>query len=80
MIEYHLIQFRLFPSFSVLGDSIIKERVTQLIHKHKCVYGDFTLTEFDDHVLADNVVSVSLSDSEHLILDRKVILLISLIL
>ena len=43
-----------------------------LIGKHKCVYGDFTLTEFDDPILSDNVVSVSLSDAEHLILDRKV--------
>ena len=43
-----------------------------LISKHKCVYGDFTLTEFEDPILSDNVVSVSLSDAEHLILDRKV--------
>lgn len=62
-----------------MPDCIIKERVTQLIHRHKCVYGDFTLTEFEDHVLSDNVVSVSLSDSDHLILDRKVILLLNLL-
>ena len=43
------------------------------------MYGDFTLTEFEDHVLSDNVVSVSLSDSDHLILDRKVILLLNLL-
>ncbi|XP_076470608.1 pachytene checkpoint protein 2 homolog [Babylonia areolata] len=56
---------------SVIGDSVIKDRVGQLIHRHKCVYGDFTITEFDDQLLSDNVLSVSLSDSDHLILDRK---------
>ena len=57
---------------SVVGDAVIKERVAHLLHKYKCVYGDFILTEFEDQVLTDNVISVSLTDSEHLILDRKV--------
>ena len=57
--------------FSIISDSIVKARVAELVQS-KCVYGDFTLNEFDDDVLSDNVQSVSLCDSDHLIVDRKV--------
>lgn len=43
-----------------------------MLRTQKCVYGDFTITEFKDDVLTDNIVSLSLSDSDHLIFDRKV--------
>ncbi|PVD21002.1 hypothetical protein C0Q70_19166 [Pomacea canaliculata] len=56
---------------SVASNAIIQERVSKILCQQKCIYGDFVLTEFGDEILSQNIQSISLSDSENLILDRK---------
>lgn len=54
------------------SDALIKDRVHNLLHQQNCVFDDFTLTEFNDEILADSILSVSLSDFDNLVLERKV--------
>ncbi|KAK7491376.1 hypothetical protein BaRGS_00017354 [Batillaria attramentaria] len=56
---------------SITRDALIKDRVGQFLNTQKCVYGDFTITDFKDDILTESIISVSLSDSDHLIFDRK---------
>ena len=50
----------------------IKERVRQLFQQNSKCFGDFTLTSFDDPFLQENLVSLSVVDTEFLHRDQVI--------
>ena len=42
----------------------MKEHVSKLLERHQTVFGDFTITEYDDPFLTEHVKSVSVCDTD----------------
>lgn len=49
-------------TFSTLRAVVLTEHVKALLRKQGTVFGDFIVTEFEDPILKEHAVSVSVSD------------------
>ena len=49
-------------SFSSLSESVVREYAVAQLRHHPTAFGEFVLTEFDDPVLKEHVVSISVRD------------------
>ncbi|XP_078690105.1 pachytene checkpoint protein 2 homolog [Branchiostoma floridae x Branchiostoma belcheri] len=49
---------------STVRANVVKERVRAVLQRHKLVYGDLTMTEFDDPFMKEHIKSVSICDTD----------------
>lgn len=49
-------------SFSSLSESVVREYAMGQLSQHPTAFGEFVMTEFDDPVLKEHVVSISVRD------------------
>ncbi|XP_050395738.1 pachytene checkpoint protein 2 homolog isoform X1 [Patella vulgata] len=71
-VTTHHIEIRQNPC-STARASMIKDHVLVLLKKQTIAYGDFTINQFEDPFLTDNVKSVSLTDTDINCSDQKAI-------